>query len=47
VPRVRELIADSGYEGGKTILNEYLRETRPRFDSRRTYQRTAHRVSPR
>jgi len=42
-PRVRELIEESGYSGGRTILNEYLREARPRFDTRRTYQRTDYR----
>ena len=42
-PRIRELIAESGYEGGKTILNDFLREMRPRFDTRRTYQRTEYR----
>lgn len=42
-PRVRELIEESGYDGGKTILNEYLREARPRFDTKRTYQRTEYR----
>jgi len=42
-PRVQELIGESGYDGGRTILNEYLREARPRFDSPRTYQRTEYR----
>jgi transposase len=42
-PRIRELIGESGYDGGKTILNEYLREVRPRFEVRRTYQRTEYR----
>lgn len=42
-PRIQELIAASGYEGGRTILNDYLREERPRFDTRRTYQRTEYR----
>ena len=42
-PRIRELIGELGYDGGRTILNDYLREVRPRFDSRRTYQRTEYR----
>jgi transposase len=29
--RVRELIAEAGYAGGRTILEEYLREVRPLF----------------
>jgi transposase len=41
--RIRELIGELGYEGGKTILDEHLRETRPRFAPKRTYQRTAYR----
>jgi len=41
--RIRELIAEVGYEGGKTILDDYLREVRPRFAPRRTYQRTVYR----
>jgi transposase len=41
--RVRELIEELGYEGGKTILDDHLREVRPRFTPRRTYQRTAYR----
>jgi transposase len=41
--RIRELIAELGYEGGKTILDDYLREARPRFAPRRTYQRTVYR----
>lgn len=41
--RVRELIAELGYEGGKTILDDHLREVRPRFAPRRTYQRTVYR----
>lgn len=41
--RIRELIAELGYEGGKTILNDHLREVRPRFAPRRTYQRTVYR----
>lgn len=42
-PRIMELIAASGYGGGRTILFDYLREARPRFAPPRTYQRTAYR----
>ncbi len=42
--RVRELISELGYEGGKTILDDYLRQVRPLFLPRpRTYQRTHYR----
>jgi transposase len=41
--RIRELIEELGYEGGKTILDDHLREVRPRFTPRRTYQRTVYR----
>jgi transposase len=41
--RVRELIEELGYEGSKTILDDYLREVRPLFERRRTYQRTVYR----
>lgn len=41
--RIRELIAELGYEGGKTILDDHLREVRPRLAPRRTYQRTVYR----
>lgn len=41
--RVRELIAEGGYGGGKTILDDYLREVRPLFAPKRTYQRTLYR----
>jgi transposase len=41
--RVRELIEELGYEGSKTILDDYLREVRPLFEVRRTYQRTIYR----
>lgn len=43
VRRIGELIAESGYEGGKTILADWLREVRPRFAPPRTYQRTSYR----
>jgi hypothetical protein len=38
--RIRELIEELGYQGSKTILDDYLRELRPRYLPRRTYQRT-------
>lgn len=41
--RVRELIARLGYEGGKTICDDYVREVRPFFAVPRTYQRTSYR----
>lgn len=41
--RVRELIAPLGFVGGKTIVDDYLREIRPIFDPPRTYQRTVYR----
>jgi transposase len=42
--RIHELIAGLGYEGGKTILDDYLREVRPLFLPRpRTFQRTSYR----
>jgi transposase len=42
--RVRELLAELGYVGGKTILDDYLREVRPLFLPRpRTFQRTSYR----
>jgi transposase len=41
--RVRELIEELGYDGSKTILDDYLRDVRPLFERRRTYQRTLYR----
>jgi transposase len=41
--RVRELIAPLGFDGGKTIVDDYLREVRPLFQTPRTYQRTIYR----
>ena len=41
--RVRELIQEAGYEGGRTILDDYLREVRPLFAPARTFQRTTYR----
>jgi transposase len=41
--RIRELIEALGYDGGKTILDDCLRELRPLYERRRTYQRTVYR----
>ncbi len=42
--RARELLCEQGYTGGKTILDDYLREVRPLFLPRpRTFQRTSYR----
>jgi transposase len=42
--RIRELITESGYAGGRTILDQYLREIRPLFaPPPRTFQRTLYR----
>jgi transcriptional regulator with XRE-family HTH domain len=41
--RLRELAGEFGYEGGKTIFDDYVREVRPRFQVRRTFQRTIYR----
>jgi transposase len=41
--RLRELGEELGYRGGKTIFDDYVRELRPRYLVRRTYQRTVYR----
>ncbi|HYY23216.1 MAG TPA: IS21 family transposase [Thermoleophilaceae bacterium] len=42
--RMRELLSELGYAGGKTILDDYPREVRPRYLPRpRTFQRTIYR----
>jgi len=41
--RLRELAEEIGYQGGKTIFDDYVREVRPRFLARRTFQRTIYR----
>ena len=42
--RVRELIEPLGFDGGKTIVDDYLREIRPLFlPAPRTFQRTVYR----
>ena len=40
--RIRELIAALGYAGGKTILDDYVREVRPLHCPPRTFQRTSY-----
>jgi transposase len=37
---IRERITEAGYRGGKTILDDYVRELRPVFAPPRTFQRT-------
>jgi transposase len=41
--RVRELIVPLGFAGGKSIVDDYLRQVRPLFDPPRTFQRTIYR----
>ncbi len=41
--RLRELLAEQGYEGGKSITDDYVREVRPFFVDQRTFQRTVYR----
>jgi transposase len=40
--RVRELIEPLGFDGGKSIVDDYLREVRPLFKRTRTHQRTVY-----
>ena len=41
--RIRELIEPLGFAGGKSIVDDYLREVRPLFLAPRTFQRTVYR----
>jgi len=41
--RLREMAVELGYEGGKSIFDDYVREVRPRFQRPRTFQRTVYR----
>ena len=41
--RLREMASELGYEGGKTIFDDFVREVRPRFLIKRTFQRTIYR----
>lgn len=43
--RLRELAVEIGYAGGKTIFDAYVREVRPRFLVKRTFQRTVYRAA--
>jgi transposase len=40
---IRERLQELGYQGGKTILDDYLREIRPIVAPPRTFQRTVYR----
>jgi transposase len=42
--RLREMAGELGYEGGKSIFDDYVREVRPRFRRTRTFQRTIYRA---
>lgn len=41
--RLREMAVEIGYEGGRSIFDTFVREQRPRFAPKRTYQRTVYR----
>ncbi len=41
--RIRELIEPLGFDGSKTIVDDYLREVRPLFERKRSFQRTTYR----
>jgi transposase len=41
--RLREMATELGYDGGKSIFDDYVREVRPRFSRPRTFQRTIYR----
>jgi transposase len=41
--RVRELLAEQGFAGGKTIVDDYVRAVRPYYLRPRTHQRTVYR----
>ena len=41
--RLREMATEIGYEGGKSIFDDFVREVRPRFLVPRTFQRTVYR----
>src|ERR1700751_5685342 len=42
--RIRELLIEQGFAGGKTIVDDYVREIRPFFADQRTFQRTVYRL---
>jgi transposase len=41
--RLREMAGEIGYEGGKSIFDDFVRDVRPRFLAPRTFQRTIYR----
>ena len=41
--RLREMAVELGYEGGKSIFDDFVRVVRPRFQRPRTFQRTIYR----
>lgn len=41
--RLREMAVELGYEGGRSIFDTFVREQRPRFAPKRTFQRTVYR----
>jgi transposase len=41
--RLREMATEFGYPGGKSIFDDFVREVRPRFLVKRTFQRTVYR----
>jgi transposase len=41
--RLREMAGELGYQGGKSIFDDFVREVRPRFLVPRTFQRTIYR----
>jgi hypothetical protein len=41
--RLREMATELGYQGGKSIFDDFVREVRPRFQVKRTFQRTVYR----
>ena len=41
--RLREMAGEIGYEGGKSIFDDFVRDVRPRFLVPRTFQRTIYR----
>lgn len=44
--RLREMASKLGYEGGKTIFDDFVREVRPGFLVKRAFQRTVYYMAP-
>jgi transposase len=42
--RIREILIEQGFAGGKTIVDDYVRGARPFFRDQRTFQRTVYRA---